>query len=289
MNRLKFTLILLSIILLFASNVFSSNHHQQEILFFSNVNAAIKNCNCGNPSLGGLARIITIVKNRRAENPNLLLIDGGDFFNSYPLPSLNNAVVELYDELKPDILVVGDQEFVEGTSFLRSHLKKHDNYLLHSNMQFTSNGILKGNTGNILVHDQLVFLSYIDTASFDLIEKPQDISFSNHYFNKLYHANLEKNNFLIGIFHGPEKNLNEFRKSYPQFDLILLGHAQSTRKQLSGKPFIIGGGSDGENIKKITIQNNFEKFSVSLEDIPVTLDVVPDATALRIIQKWGVK
>ncbi len=254
-----------------------------EILFISNVNGIVKNCGCGDPALGGIPRIITVINKERKSNPDLLVIDGGDFFNSYSYPDLNHVVSEQYKLLHPNILVPGDQEVVEGISFFKKYALGCTNIVLGSNLSVPGIRFKP----YFRFKEELVVLSYLDESSFDLIKKPSDLKIKNKQFEQLY-SQFSANNKTVIVFHGTEQALSSFIKQHPLADIVLWGHAQSDRIELKTHPVIIAGGTDGAYVLKIALNFKLKATPVSIEKIPISLNIPPDSGALNIIKKWDI-
>lgn len=79
----------------------------------------------GNEPLG-MARIATLIKERRAANPHTLLVDSGDCLQGTPLtywaarvqPQAPNPMVQAYNHLKYDAFCVGNHEYNYGLEYL---------------------------------------------------------------------------------------------------------------------------------------------------------------------------
>jgi len=282
----RFFLFLFTTILLSSHVLASAN--KIEILFTANINGVLKNCHCGNPSLGGLARIITIVEKSRQANPDLILIDGGDGFNPYSYPNLNLATIELFSLLQPSILVPGDQEWVEGRSFLSEYIKILGAEIILSNAVVTDFPIEASQTIKITAGSNLHFLSYLDKNSFDLIPLPDQIKLSEVNFLSSYKT-VPVDEFLVVIYHGPEQAIKQFIAQYPDIDLILLAHAQSKGINLTESPAIISTGTDGEFVQKILLNFTENEVAIEVQSIPVSLDIQPNPDALEIIKKWKIR
>ena len=287
MNRLNYLLLFIFLSAGLVRYSFAQNQTaNSEILFFSNVNASLQNCGCGEPPLGGIAQMIPLIEKKRRENPQILVVDGGDFFNSYSYPDLNHAVLELYQRLQPDLAALGDQELIEGISFLKKNTLFFNKYVISSNTNFPEIKTHKEYVIDKTTH--LYFLSWLDASAFDIIEKPKFLKFNRNSFDTLY-KQRDKNHLLIVIFHGAASAVKKFSETYPEIDIILLAHAQSNIKELDNRPYIIGGGADGEYIKDIFIMRRDDKIQINVQDIPVSMRVKPDSEALKIIDKWQIK
>ena len=75
--------LLLTCFQLYGSNIY--------ILFTANINGNLENCNCSLNSAGGIGRITTLFSEFRKEYPNTIIIDGGDYFNSYSFNCLETG------------------------------------------------------------------------------------------------------------------------------------------------------------------------------------------------------
>lgn len=280
----KLSLLLNLVLFFFLSAV---NAAQLDIIYFANINAQLENCHCGDPSLGGLDRIIHIIKEKRKNNSSLIVADGGDFFNSYSYPNLNKAVMELYGLLQPDVCLFADQEFVEDDEFFLKYKPFYKKFGLWSNINLKGESGLKDFYSNAEAKN-IVFLTYLDKSAFDIITPPANLQFDKKKFDALYDK-FKENNIIIILFHGSSEKLNDFKKKYFQCDLILNGHTQLQDKNLSQKPYIISGGSDGTLLKHISV--TFEKdkiIKIDLNNIPVSLDVPVDSSAIKILDKWQI-
>ena len=275
------------IITILSSHIFASAN-KMEILFTANINGILKNCHCGDPSLGGLARIITLVEQKRQSNPNILVIDGGDGFNTYSYPQLNQATIELLSLLQPNIIVPGDQEWVEGSSFLKGYVQQLKTNFLLSNALISEFSVKSSFTLKTISGPDVYFLGYLDRHSFDLIPIPDQIKLSETDFRSNY-KDIPAEDYLIVIYHGPEKALDQFAAKYPNINLILLAHAQSERLSVTQSPAIIGAGSDGEYLRQIAIDFRTNRVTIEVQAIPVNLDIKPNSDALKIIKKWKIR
>ena len=77
------------------------------IIYTSNINGTIENCGCGSDPLGGIDRVKSFIDKFETENKNIYIIDGGDYFNSYPYPTLNDAMSNALFLINYDCIVPG--------------------------------------------------------------------------------------------------------------------------------------------------------------------------------------
>ncbi|KAA3617429.1 MAG: hypothetical protein D8M58_02365 [Calditrichaeota bacterium] len=280
--------IFLVVLLHFASATCQVNEPPQEnpffeVLYFANLNGNIENCNCGDPPLGGLDRIATIIEKQRSKNPELIVIDGGDTFNTYPFIELDKAIVEAYQIIKPDIWVLSEQELIEGTSFLakisKNNLGEHvsSNYRIKQLPESNSKKpLIAGNT-NITFNSFLSPKIVRDYAN-------QIDNNSGLFFQNL--KTLKESDFNILLLHGEESDLVDYTTKFKIFDLILMAHEQSDVINLNAKPAIIGSGADGENIIYISLHKSNNKIIINAARISVGLEIEPHPAIVPIITKY---
>ncbi len=97
---------------------------------------------------GGFLRRVVMVKEERTKNPELLLIDSGDFSQGSPYYTLFKGDVEigLMNEMKYDASTIGNHEFDFGIENMARLFKKANFPILCSNYDFTGTpleGIVK--------------------------------------------------------------------------------------------------------------------------------------------------
>lgn len=258
-----------------------------QILFLANINGLLENCHCGNPSLGGIDRIAALVKQLRKNSPGLIYVDGGDFFNSYSYPRLNKAVLKAYDVLKPDILTPGDQEWVEGFPFFIRNIKPLSSKLLYTNLRLSGNG----QRGRIRTYafgrHRLVFLSFLDSAAFEFVTPDKRLVFQNEIFRRFYQK-TKAGDFLIVIYHGPQKAFDRFIARYPRIDCVLLAHQQRLEDDLQNRPALIGGAEDGAYLKRIEIGYKKNAYKLKVEKLAIYDSLKKDPSVLRVIQDFKI-
>jgi 2',3'-cyclic-nucleotide 2'-phosphodiesterase (5'-nucleotidase family) len=247
-----------------------------EIIYLANINGNIENCHCGEPSLGGLDRIFTIVKKQRALNPNLVVIDGGDTFNPYSFIELNRVILKAYQIIKPDIWVLSEQELTEGKDLLIKALKKQKSKIVLSNYKIKNIPSEEYQKYTIEKNSVVKIYSYVQPSLFSKLE---DLEFNNP--DNLF-KDLDMRSFNILVFHGEEDALLKTMPEFENFDLILTAHQQSNKIVLNSRPAIIGSGADGENIVHIRLHKSKGTINISAEQIPIGLEIEPDTE----IRKW---
>jgi 2',3'-cyclic-nucleotide 2'-phosphodiesterase (5'-nucleotidase family) len=224
------------------------------ILYVANINGTLENCGCGKDPLGGVDRLMTVVEQCREKYKNILVLNGGDYFNSYSFLSLNTTMLETLRLLQFDLFVPGDQEFVENEQFntqLRNLLGK---------TWFASN--IGKNKSAIRTFDfsplRINITAYLSPASFSFIPRPGYL-----VLNKILPSlpdedteGLKTEGFNCMIYHGSLAEACALARQYPELDLILLGHEQNPAVQLIGNTTVLGSGRDGECVFLLQVKRS---------------------------------
>lgn len=101
------------------------------------------------PAEVGLAKISTLVSQERKKNPNILLIDNGDFFQGTPLTSYYNTISKswkvhplatVYNAIGYDAINLGNHEFNYGKDILKRYIAGLQAPVLSANTVETATG-----------------------------------------------------------------------------------------------------------------------------------------------------
>lgn len=258
------------------------SHLVGEILFTANLNGLIENCKCGKPPLGGMPQISTLVNKYLSENKYSYYIDGGDFLNTYPYPALNSAVIDIYKLLNIKYVALGDQEWIDTDELDNRVLYELQNKIIASNFRIKNHDLKRYGQLDLQMGMKAYILSYLDEISFFVSDDKREIQFNDDLFTSNYNEISSKEGLNILLFHGTRYTLDLLIEKFPGFNLVLWGHEQNDIVNVSDNPAIIGGGSDGEHLKKINIYRNKNNYIFSVNSIPVTLEIEED---LRIRAK----
>jgi len=252
------------------------------LLYSANINGAIQNCNCGINPLGGIDRISTFQEQFRKKNQSVLTINGGDYFNSYPYPALNHAMLEGLDHLKFDIFVPGDQEFIESQTFYDDLFRAGRPGLLLSNSRNLGASQLSFAFGDITIR----FYAYLGPESFSFISKPDELILSSHLsaINKTENAVVQ-----VLIYHGKKVLLGDLLNKYPEFNLVLVGHDQGRLIEKMGKAMVVSIGRDGEYVAVIKISNSYRVPSFEVEYQAIDTSFTVDKNIASIKSEYGIK
>ncbi|WP_456443911.1 hypothetical protein [Caldithrix abyssi] len=254
-----------------------------QIVYLANASGVFENCRCGSNPLGGLDHIAFLLKELRKKNPRLLFIDGGDFTNTYPYNALNKLIVDIYKALRPDYLMLADQEMQQENEYTLTLLRQSSFRFLATNYDmsgFNLDSSVKISAGK----KKIVLLSYLDKSSFWYSKPVKGLYFNEEKFARVYRQAVQTSDFRMVLFHGEDAGLAEFTKKFPEIDLIFLGHSQSARDALDGKPVIIAPGSDTEFLTLLSLrfQNNGSPL-IKTRKIPISLQIPTEPAVEKLI------
>lgn len=247
----------------------------------------------------GFAKIQTLVKQKRADNPNNILIDNGDtvqdnsaeLFNDLPV----HPMVQAMNEMDYDIWNIGNHEFNFEKSFLERNVEAFEGTVLSANVYN------EGTDTRWLEPYKIFEFDGVRVAVVGMLPPNVPLweaSAPSHFAGLEFTGTLEetgkviaelegKYDVLVGAYHvGPDgehgyEGVEEIANTYPQFDVIFAGHAHSKLTEEINGVKIIEPGAYGwalatADIEVVKSEAGYEVASVMTENLE-TADVVVDA------------
>jgi 5'-nucleotidase / UDP-sugar diphosphatase len=277
-------------------------------------------------TVGGFARIASIIKSEKEKEPGTtLVVDAGDFMMGTLFPSLEKKYgfqLRLMKEMGYDVVATGNHEFEFGPEWLGSvvsvsaHLGKIPAILI-GNARFdgkdTRDETLEKEVSDNLISRKIVitrdgikigFFSILGKDAVSVAPKAVPVTFENQFsFAKKMVKQLktEKCNIIICLSHsGVTKNKSgewggedvEMAKSIKGIDLIIGGHTHTKLEQpviVNGIP-IVQSGEFGEFIGCISL--SYSSGKMKLEDyklIPVDDRIMGDEKIDSLIEEEKAK
>jgi 2',3'-cyclic-nucleotide 2'-phosphodiesterase (5'-nucleotidase family) len=264
-------------IVFFFSSVKASDNFY--IIYTSNVNGMIENCGCGADPLGGIGRVKSFVDKFKDEHNNVLLIDGGDYFNSYPFPKLNDAMYSSLLLMHYDGIIPGDQAFIEGESFFSDYSSKLNEKIVLTNSISDIQKILSKKIGSVEIN----IYGYLSPYIFDFVPKPDQPVLTNFVEAKPQPA--KSGEFQVAVVHGYLSNAQQFAEENPTVSLILLAHDQRKGIWEKNQATIIGNGKDSEYISVIKITRN-PGWIITVDQPKINEDLPEDPQIVKIIEAY---
>lgn len=219
----------------------------------------------------GLAKISTLVKQIRTEQENVILIDTGDTVQDNSAELFNNdevhPMVKAMNLMDYDLWVLGNHEFNFDLDFLKKNVAAFEGSVLSANIYN------KGTETRWLDGYKIIEMDGVRVAIIGMIPPhipTWEASAPEHYAGLEFKSVLEetgkaikelegKYDVLIGAYHiGPEgehgyEGLETIAESYPEFDLLLGGHAHAKYMNEVNGVTIMEPGKYGWALNKVDI------------------------------------
>lgn len=246
------------------------------------------------PATNGLTKVATLVKEERAKDPNLLLVDAGDSTQGNFVSDFRNneihPVVKAMNVMKYDSFTLGNHEF-------NYEFKSLQNIIAKSNATVLGGNIYKQDGTRFVEPYVIKEVKGVKVAIFGVTAPhvPRWESDKSHYDNMNFTSPMEetdkilkeldgKADVIIGVIHYGEDGeygadgMYEIAKKYQdKVDAFFIGHAHSTiAKYLVNGEFkddyskdastvLLESGNNGKNVGKITItvENNGAGWKVA--------------------------
>lgn len=98
-----------------------------------------------NADMGGIVRRAALIREVRSKEPNVLVVDAGDFVQGTPYFNLfhGDAEISLMNKVGLDVLTLGNHEFDNGIPFLVTMLKKAKFKVVSSNYDLSATPLRK--------------------------------------------------------------------------------------------------------------------------------------------------
>lgn len=233
------------------------------ILYTNSTNGIIEVCSCPSGGDGGLSRRMTLLKQERAQEKNIILIDAGDMFSTASDTGRGALILKTYGLMKYDFINLGDQEFVNGVDFIKRYIdqaalpvysasinyldeekrtcpltppyliKKMDGYGIGimgmvSGEAFKSNKAIRA--GNLLCQD-------VEGAMGNILS----------YFKS------ENVTIVLLVSHCGYEQDKELAKKFGEIDVIIGGHSKTllSKPEKINNTLIVQAGANGSNLGKL--------------------------------------
>lgn len=271
--------------------------------------------------VGGFANIATLVKKEKAQNPNTVYFDAGDFFTGPYISSLTKgeAVIDLMNYLSLNAACAGNHEFDHGWENVPAQFSKAKFPILNGNIFIkgtrkllwnnpytilTVNGVRIGVIG---LHGKFAFYDTIADEMIRGVEAKDEEFYLRKYIKQLrkkadlivllIHQGVPGRQSSIGsadVARNLQKDI-ELAQKVPGVDIIVTGHAhQGTPQPLVSNGTLIVS-TDAYTIElgklEITYNKKLDKITSYKNTLNYLFDdeVEDDAATQNAIDKWKQK
>lgn len=268
------------------------NSPEIHLVYTGNLNCTLDDCRCDDKLAGGFTRILAVLDSLRERHPGLILVDAGDFLNSYSLPKANRLMLELLSPAGYAALNLGDQEFVESPAFLMSA-----NRDLEAPLPFLSGNVLlktsrepaaplrmqKTRAGQI----SLSILGLVDAEAFEFISaEGLEIIPPEKALHAVQAEVNDPAGLQILLFHGPWQRASELLREFPWIDAVVLAHNQRRQFEVQSGAALAECGSEGEYIGRLRITRAGDSWAFENQFIPIHRRISPHKEAQRKVDEY---
>lgn len=254
----------------------------------------------------GFAKIASIIKQTKKENPNTLVVDAGDTIHGMPIINISKGdnSIALLEAAGYDFMVPGNHDFNYGQERLLELSSKAKFKILNAN-------IVNQKGDNILPTYDIVEFEGVKIAIFGLTTpetayKTSPDNVTGLTFNdpievskKMVEELKNKADIIIALSHiGLDKSsvitTDKIAESVEGIDIIIDGHSHTTLENgmVVKNTLIAQTGEHDKNIGLVTIEVKDKKIvnkSAKLISYDDTADIVPDEIVSKAIEDIKVK
>ncbi len=252
--------------------------------------------------MGGIARLATLYKKLKAENPNTLIVSAGDdLMNRYFHVFKGKAIFALMSEAGYEVLTPGNHEFDKGTKTFADALEGTRFTTLCSDLDVSASA-LKGKCKPYVMKEMggvkvgifsLMVESLLDASSAKNITlKGSNVAMAKQMVSLLKEKGAD---VIVLVSHIGYKSDVALAKQVKGIDVIFGGHSHSYVKKPGhiGKTFIVNGGEQGSQVVKVNIpldkEGKVQHRKITMSKIPVTSDYAADDTVSQKLVQFKSK
>ena len=275
-------LVLLYILVLFAGEPLY-------IAYTANLNGNIELCRCKPDEMGSIAQLSGMIDLLKTDYPELLLLDNGDFYKTYPKPIANFMAGELISLLNYDAVGVGDQEFVEGISFLDNMWHHFPITLLNANIKIMQPTALLFKRYLVVTkaNYKVGITSILPPAAFEFIAQPNiQILPVEETLSKILDDLIPQCDIIILIYHSGYLEALNIAQKFPHIKVIIAGHSQEQAVKRRPGQIIVQPGFDGEYLGFLKLSREGERFVFDHTFLPIGESLNPTPLFLEKLQQY---
>jgi 2',3'-cyclic-nucleotide 2'-phosphodiesterase (5'-nucleotidase family) len=241
---------------------------------------------------GGWASIAALIKAKKASQPDVLVLDGGDMTQGTPVSSIfyGRPIFHVMNASGYDVAVLGNHEFDNGTSYIREFREIADFPLLSNVLE---NGELVADAPTALIDIDGVRVGIIGITTSEAIHQ-EGLSFqSPEKVVATYAPALdEEADLIIALTHLGYERDRELAAASEGIDVIVGGH---TNVKLEapvkvGNTWIVHAGTRGFYLGELDLTLDMETEELlSVEGKLIAIpapNTAPDPETLAVIHEW---
>ena len=220
-------------------------------------------------NMGGFLRREAAIREVRAENPNTLLFDAGDFSQGTPYFNFFKGYVEvrLMNAMGYDAATLGNHEFDNGSAALAARLKTADFPIVCANYQFANKKLAKVVKPYVIIERGGmrvgVFGLGVNLDGYVAPQIAREVTYLDPFIcarNTVEELQKQRCDFIVCLSHigrdiNNVENDIELARQIPEIDVIVGGHTHKPIDTLvnNGYTCILQLKDKGKNIGILTI------------------------------------
>lgn len=257
---------------------------------------------------GSLAQVATVIKEKRAANPNTVLVDVGDTIESNSASLFFDEAVHPmiagFNLLNYDFWVAGNHEFNYGVDTLLKVAKEFNGAFLCGNVYDKNTNKAIGESYKIVEKDG-VKIAVIGMVTPNITRWDADNLKNYKVTNPLdemqaivAEADKEADVLVAALHMGVEgeyatkgSGAEDIAEAFPQLDVILAAHAHEERNEKKNDVLIVENKNGGQTLADVDItvkedgKGGFEVVDTKAEIYPMK-EVEPDAATVTALEKY---
>lgn len=280
----------IGVLLVICNMVFSGSANAEELtmLFTGQTHAMLYQCSCPIERDGGVSRRATLANQIRKHNPNVLLLDSGDFFaggladeftQNTQLDMLRTTInLKAMDIIKYDAVAVGPDEFNFGSDFLKKNIGSMDFPLVSCNIESAALG--KAIQPYIIKEVSGLKIGITGVTHPQVKQKATDINFIEpkdalqQTIDELKHKGID---IIIVLSNLGDKENEAMAKDTPGIDILLNGFTKSdTAAYRMGQTIILNPSWQARKLGKIVLSLKDKKITDFKAELMRISDKIPD-------------
>jgi 2',3'-cyclic-nucleotide 2'-phosphodiesterase (5'-nucleotidase family) len=252
------------------------------------------------PGLGGLTRRATVLANLRNENPEMLLLDAGNFLiGSESLASRGKALVAAYNALGYDAVNLCHRDFWFGKTETLALLKETKFTALSANL-------LDAETSELLAKPYVVKkVGGQRIGVIGVAEAPAGMDFLPHLKEQLAGIRIQppvealakwlpkakaKSDHVILLYYGSASGLRPIREKFAgDLTAILVAGVRPEQLPPDAKPPLVATSNHGRHLARVRFDAKDGKSKLEVEQVAVEPTVKPNAEMEKVLAEYGRK
>lgn len=286
-----------------------------EIVYTTDLHGSLMSHNYvdGANTYSGLVRLSSLLKQKRQENPDLILIDNGDINQGTPLVTYDQKydthtmMAKALNQLNYTYSNLGNHDFNYGIDNLNLHINHLNSKLLTSNIELDNTSI--GQTQyHKTTHGTIAFIGVVTDYLINW-EQPETLSrmkitsVLETVKKEIYTARLNADYIIVAYHGGLERDpitlestetLNgenigiQLVLENPEIDVLLTGHQHRSLVTTLNQTLIVQAGFNGQQVGLIELdETGFIGHLLDLSNYPIDVEFEKNFTEIEAkTQTW---